>query len=339
MNNKPKIFFGIALTVMALLSIMVLSPFLITLSLSIVVAVLVNPAYKKITKFFWKNKSVGSLVTIILLYVLIFLPITFISIQLFSEVQNVYTSLGTPSTPTVSGLNQMINEGLKPVMPNANFHVETYIGNFSSWLISYSGSFFTGTFDVFLKILIVTISLFFLLRDGDKFQKTIKELIPVSSEIYDYLVNSIKSAVNSVIFGSIVIAMIQGALSGIGLAIFGVPNAVLWGLIATLASFIPTIGAGIIFAPIIIYTFFTSTSFQVIGLLLWSTLIVGMVDNLLRPVIMQKSINLHPLLVLFSVLGGIGFIGPAGVILGPLTLSLLFALMRAYKLEKFPVSK
>ena len=335
-NNKSKIFFGTALIIMFVLSVMFMSPFLVTLSLSVVIAVSLNPVYKKLTVVFFKNKTIGAIITILLSYILIFLPLTLVAIQAVKEVQDVYVSVGVINTQTVSSLNQGVNNSLKDILPNIDIHLEKYIGDVSSWLMSYSGTLFSSTFDLLFKILIITISIFFLLRDGEVIQSSVKELVPISSKIYDYLVSSFKSSINSIIFGSIFIVIIQGLLSGIGFAMFGIPNAMFWGLIATITSFIPTIGAGIIFAPIIIYTLFFGTSFQAIGLLLWSTLIVGTVDNLLRPVIMHKSMNLHPLLVLFSALGGIGFIGPAGVILGPLTLSLLFALMRAYKMENVP---
>jgi predicted PurR-regulated permease PerM len=347
MNNKSQIFFGVALAIMFVLSVMVLSPFLITLSLSIIVSMLLYPLHKRLSKFLWKSNSLGAIATIILFYMVILVPISLISFQIFLEAQGVYSSYASSNVlevSSVSSLNDVINSNLKKIVPesiipNVDIRLEKYIGGSTSWIASNLGAFFSGTFDVFLKILIMTIAMFFLLKDGEKFQRDIKDLIPVSSDAYDYLAKTIKSSINFVVFGSLIIAAVQGIISGIGFLIFDIPNATLWGTVAALASFIPGFGTGAVFIPIIIYAFLYGTTFQAIGLLLWAVIFVNAVDNLLRPVVMQKSINIHPLFVLFSVLGGISFIGPAGFILGPLILSLLFAMVKVYKMKEISISK
>ena len=339
MNNKLQLFFGVALSLLFILSVLVLSSFIITLLLSIVTSIILYPIYKRITKICWGNKSVGSTITVFLFCVLIFIPVSMVSFQLFKEAQDLYVSLDTQNTSNVTNVNNLINDSLKPIIPNSDVRIEKYVGNFSSWLVSKLGGLFAGTFDIFLKFLLAVIALFFLLRDGDKFKNNIKDLIPISSVALDHLVESIEVAVKSVVFGSIVIAILQGVVSGIGLSIFGIPNATLLGTIAIIASFIPGIGTGIVFIPVIIYSFFYGTIFNTICLLLWALIVVNIIDGLLRPMIMHKSIGVHPLFILFSVLGGISFIGPSGFILGPLILSLLLALMRAYKMKDVVVSE
>lgn len=269
---------------------------------------------------------------------MIFVPIFFISLQLFNESKDLYGSLETPDASDVVAINQSINNTLSQFIPNADVRVDKYVGQFSAWIISNLGNFFTSTFDLFLKILLVTISLFFLLKDSDKFKKNLRDLIPVSEDIYNNLINSIEISVKSVVFGSIIIAVVQGFVSGVGMAIFGIPNSTLLGVLSIIASFVPGVGTGIVFIPVLIYSFFYGTLFNTIGLLAWALVVVGVIDNLLRPVIMHKSVGVHPLFVLFSVLGGISFIGPSGFILGPLVLSLLLALVRAYKTKDVSVS-
>jgi predicted PurR-regulated permease PerM len=337
-NKKSQIFFGVAISIFFVLSTFILSPFLITLALALIGSIILNPICKKITKISFGNKSVGAVITILLFYIIIFIPVSLVSFQLFKEAQGVYTSLDTPNAPNVTVINRMINNNLSSIVPNSDVRIEKYIGGFSSWIVANLGNFFTGTFDIFLKILLATIALFFLLKDAEKFKKNIKDLSPISDEAYEYLTKSIETAVKSVVFGSIIIAVVQGVVSGIGMSIFGIPNATLWGTISIIAAFIPGIGTGIVFVPIIIYAFFYGTLFQAIGLLLWALIIVNVIDNLLRPLIMHKSVGIHPLFILFSVLGGISFIGPTGFIIGPLVLSVLFALIRIYKMKEIQIS-
>ena len=333
MNNKSKIFFGVSLTTLFVLSVLVLSPFLITLSLAIIATIILHPIYRRITKICFGNKAIGSIITIFLFYVIIFIPVSLISFQLFKEAQGLYSSIDSPNASDIVGINNFINNNLSQIIPNSDIRIEKYVGQFSSWVISNLGNFFAGTFDIFLKILLITISLFFLLKDSEKFKKNIKDLSPISDEAYEHLISSIETAVKSVVFGSIIIAIVQGVVSGVGIALFGIPNATLLGTIAIVASFIPGVGTGIVFIPVILYSFFYGTMFNTIGLLLWALIVVNIIDNLLRPIIMHKSVGVHPLFILFSVLGGISFIGPAGFIIGPLILSLLLALVTAYKMK------
>jgi predicted PurR-regulated permease PerM len=144
--------------------------------------------------------------------------------------------------------------------------------------------------------------------------------------------------INGVIRGYLLIALIQGILMGLGLVIFGVPNPALWGLVAGIAALVPTIGTGLVAIPIIIYLYTTGDTASAVGFLAWATVIVGLIDNLLNPIIVGRKINIHPLVILFSVLGGIALLGPAGILVGPLIVSLLYTLGNMYlrKFEKVP---
>ncbi|MEI6042231.1 MAG: AI-2E family transporter [bacterium] len=338
-NKKPQIFFGVALAIVFVLSALVLLPFLTTLVLAVILSVLLNPIFKRVTKLFFKNKTIGALMTIILSCILIFIPIGLLSYQLFLEAQSAYSSFGASGASNIVTLNQSINENLRSMIPSIDVHLEKYIGDLYTWLISNLGNLFSGTFDIFLKTLIILVSMFFLLKDGEFIQKNIKDMIPISSDVYDYLVKSMKVTINSVVFGSIAIAIIQGVSSGIGFAIFGIPNSTMWGTVAAAASFIPGFGTGILFVPMMLYAFLYGSLFQVFGLLLWAMIFVNAIETFLRPMIIHKSVNIHPLFIIFSILGGISFFGPVGSILGPLILGLLFAMIRVYKMKDISIAK
>ena len=120
---------------------------------------------------------------------------------------------------------------------------------------------------------------------------------------------------------------------GVGLAIFGVPNSALWGLVTMITALVPSIGTAIISVPAIIFLLITGNTFEAIGLLVWAVAVVGMIDNLLSPFIVGNKINLPPFLILFSVLGGISLLGPIGILVGPLTISMLYTLISIYRHE------
>jgi predicted PurR-regulated permease PerM len=131
------------------------------------------------------------------------------------------------------------------------------------------------------------------------------------------------------------VALIQGVVMGIGLWIFNVPNPALWGVVAAVASLLPMIGTALVSVPAIIFLFATGSTASSLGLLVWSVVAVGMIDNFLSPIIVGKKIHLPSIIILFSVLGGISLLGPVGILIGPLTVSLLYTLISIYRNEFF----
>ena len=178
-------------------------------------------------------------------------------------------------------------------------------------------------------------SLYYLLKDGQKLKRAAIEYSPLANIDDEMILKKLELAIGSVIKGNFTIAFIQGILAFIGFTIFGVPNAILWGAAAAVAALIPSVGTALVLLPAVALLFLSGQLFPAVGLLLWGMLAVGLIDNFLGPKLIGRGMKLHPLLVLFSVLGGLVFFGPVGFLLGPIILSLLFALLHIY----FIVSK
>ena len=152
-------------------------------------------------------------------------------------------------------------------------------------------------------------------------------------DIHDETIfNKLALAINSVVRGNLAVAIIQGILTAVGFTIFGVPNAVLWGSVAAITALIPGIGTALVIFPAIIFLFISGEALSAFGLLLWGVMAVGLIDNFLGPKLASRGMRLHPFLILLSIFGGIGFFGPIGFLLGPIILSLLFALLEIYSL-------
>ena len=196
-----------------------------------------------------------------------------------------------------------------------------------SYLATHLGSVATSIAAFFLSLLIFFISFYYMLKDGPQFKKAIIALSPLSETDDEFVFTRLGSAINSIIKGSFTIGLIQGTLTGFGFFLFGIPNFVLWGMVATFASFIPGVGTSLVLVPGIAFLLFTGDTTVALGLALWSILAVGLVDNFLGPRLMSRGTEVHPLLVLVGVLGGLALFGPLGIFLGPLTLSFLFVLL------------
>ena len=175
--------------------------------------------------------------------------------------------------------------------------------------------------------------IFYFLKDGARWKKSIIVLSPLSDKDDEKIINRLSLAVNAVIKGYFLIALAQGVLMGFGLWLFNVPSPALWGIVAAVASLLPTFGTALVSIPAIIFLFMVENTASAIGLLIWAVVVVGLVDNFLSPFVVGGKTNIPPIIILFAVLGGISFLGPVGILVGPLTVSLLYTLISIYRNE------
>lgn len=330
-DKQQAIFGAVVFVAVAILALLVFWPFLNVLALSIIMAVLLSPLYHRIHKVV-RFETLAAGLTILLLIVVIVVPVGFLLNNIANEAQNLYSNVSGSPTLSSDQITEWIEGKVQVFVPNFTVDARGYLAAFSSWVVSKLSGIFSGTVDFIFKLALSFVALFYFLRDGDKLRKHLISLSPWRKERDEAVLGSIKSAIRSVVAGSLAVALVQGFLVGVSFTISGVPNPTLWGTVATVAALVPGVGTALVMIPAIIYLFvIDSTSWPWIFQLLWAVGVVGLVDNFLGPLIMQKGINIHPLLILFSVLGGIQFFGPEGFLLGPLVLSLLFVLVRTLK--------
>ncbi len=313
------------------LALLVFLPFLNVIALSIVMAVLLTPVYKRIlTKVKWP--SVASALTILLLLGVIIVPLFFITNNIISEAQGLYANVENTTELTSDQITGWIEGKVQVYIPDFQLDARGYVSAFSQWTVSKLSGVFSETVNFVFKLALSFVALFYLLRDGSKLYKQLIDLTPWSTERDHKIFGGIRTAIKSVVAGSLSVALIQGILVGIGFTISGVPNATLWGTLAAICALIPGVGTAIVWVPATIFLFvIDSSGWQWIFQLVYSLVIVSSVDNFIGPMIMERGINIHPMLILFSVLGGIQFFGPEGFLLGPLVLSILFVLIRNLK--------
>ncbi len=334
--NTLRPYFLIALIVVSsVLSFFIFRPFIVVLVLAIVFAVVLQPLYRGVLRRMSASPGLAALITMIISVVCILVPLTFITIQITGEAQHLYTSIADGGGETylntvlksASDLTARYVPGLAPSGTDLSASVDQYVKDGLAWLVQNLGGAFGGIARLLLSLFIFLIALYYFLRDGEKLKRTIIDVSPLRDTDDNAVLTRLEQSINSVIRGSLTIALIQGVLTGIGFALFGVPNSILWGVVAALSALIPGIGTSLVLAPGIAYLFIIGATTPAIGLLVWSIVAVGLIDNLLGPRLVGKGMQIHPLVVLLSVFGGLAFFGPAGIFLGPLCTSLLFALI------------
>lgn len=172
--------------------------------------------------------------------------------------------------------------------------------------------------------------MFFLYRDGKKLRAFALKWSPLNDDYDESIIAKIETAVSSVVTGALTTAIVQGVMVGIGFSIFGIPNPVLWGVIATIAALIPLLGTGLITMPAGAWLLLTGHIGAGLGLIVWGLVCVGLIDNVLNPYMMKRGMDVHPFLILLSVFGGLVYFGPVGFLAGPIVLAFFFALMEIY---------
>jgi predicted PurR-regulated permease PerM len=332
-SKTEKYFLFGLLIVVLVLTLAILYPFLAVFILAAAFAVVLNPIYIWIKKHItMDNAGIASLLTTILFLLVLCIPLFFTGSVIFNQAQNAYKSvLGNGNTDL---LIQKIDISINRIMPHG-FTFDTYgkIANFTSFLAGNIGNLFTYTFNTILMIVLMIFTMFYILKDGSSWKDSLVKIIPLSEKNTKEILSDLKNAINRVIKGSFFIAIIQGILAWIGFWFFGVPNPALWGVVAGMTSLIPNLGTSMVTIPSILFLYFTGWPLHALGLLLWALLIVGTVDNILSPYIISKNTEIPPILTLFSILGGIVLMGPIGIIMGPLVLSLLYSLVSIYRKE------
>lgn len=329
--TRKHFFLGLLVIAIAL-GVILFAPFLTIIVISAAVSVLFTPIYTWCKRRLTGGISwLASLITIIIFIAIVCIPVFLLGITAINQAQDIYEWVNAHGGVEVQLAK--VDKFLWRFFPQEFVHFEEYATSITDKFASHIGILLSGTVSLGISFFLVVLTTFYFLKDGAHWRSTIVELSPLNDDNDNKIINKLRSAVNAIFKGYLLIGFIQGSLMTIGLWIFGVPNPALWGIVTSIASLVPTLGTALVAIPAIIFLFATGHTFEAIGLGAWSAIIVGTVDNIVNPLIVGRKIDIHPLLVLFSVLGGIIFIGPSGILIGPLIISFIYALMSIYRTE------
>ncbi len=322
-------FFGLLLATFVFTAF-IFSRFWIVIILGVSFAIILKPLKEWFSKKHM-NPGIASFFTVMIFMIVLLGPILGIGVIVFNQSQDLYSSFSNGDSAVYL---ETINTSINKLLPEGvDFNAQEKVADIVFFISENTAKIFTSTLAAFFDFTLMLLAMYYFLKDGARWKKYLIDLSPLNDKDDEKIINKLKVAVNGVVKGYLLIAVVQGILSSIGLWIVGVPHSALWGVVAGIASLIPMVGTGFISGPAIIFLLLGGHSAEALGLLVWSVAIVGIVDNLLSPYVVSGKINIPPLLILISVLGGISLLGPIGILMGPLTLALLYALISIYKIE------
>jgi len=310
-----------------------LVPFAPAVFWGVVIAILFHPLQRRLVARMPGHRNVAAFLTLTTVVVVVLLPVSLVmrsliteTIQLYQAVQSGGFSAGEWIELSYNAIPESVRPWLERLGANDLETIKEYVSRAAAQAVRVIGnqalSLGQNTFVFVLELGIMLYLLFFLLRDGTKIADMVRRALPLAQHQRDRFVDKLAMVVRATVKGNGVVAMIQGILGGLIFWVMGIPSATLWGTVMAVLSLLPAVGAGLIWGPVAIYFALTGELVQAIVLGLYGVLVIGLVDNFLRPVLVGKDTRMPDYLVLISTLSGLTLFGLSGFIAGPLIAAL-----------------
>ena len=345
-NRLPGYFLIACILGVLYLLYIVMEPFLTTFIIAAVLVVLFSGVHKKILSKMKRYGRLASLISCLLIIFVIVVPLVFFIIMLADEAVSTYQLISLKiSSGALDPLFRWEQGGwlfdiqrkflpflnidqlqIKQVILSSAESVSSFLVGQSTALLKNLGALAIGTF-------VMLFSMYYLFKDGDHLVNRLTILSPLPSKYETEIVSRIRETVKAIAVGVFFSAILQGTVAGIGFAIAGISNPVFWGTATAFFSFIPMVGTAAIWVPAAIILFVLGSPVSAIFLFAWGLLVIGTIDNFVRPYLIGGRVNTYPLMTFFVVLGGVWVFGLKGLIFGPLILVLLLTLLHVYELE------
>jgi predicted PurR-regulated permease PerM len=329
-------FFLLLLALVTCAFIYILLPYSGAVFWGVVLAILFAPLDRRLLLRTNRKPTVAALLTLLLIIVMVILPLSLISASLVQQALVVYGKVssgqidfGAYFLRIVHSLPQWLVSLLErfDVTDLASLQQKLSQGaaQASQTVARQALAIGSKTFDFLVGMFVMLYLLFFLLRDGQSLATRIKHAFPLSSKYKQRLFNNFTTVIRATVKGNVLVAAAQGALGGLIFWFLGVEGPLLWAVVMAFLSLLPAVGAAIVWAPVAIYFLVTGAVWQGVVLIAFGVIVIGLVDNVLRPVLVGKDTKMPDYLVLLSTLGGMALFGLNGFVIGPVVAALFIA--------------
>ncbi|NGN99522.1 AI-2E family transporter [Grimontia sp. S25] len=334
-----------ALLLAAYACYMLIAPYMGSIVLAFIVSLLFFPLHEKIENKLPSHPNVAAALSCTLLTVMIIIPLIFVAAAILSQGVTFFT--GAYEWLTQGGAKEilaapLVKSGLALVdkwLPTDSINPQELVAKaastlsaMSSQMLGMSSKILGDVTGVFVNFLLMLFVLFFLLRDHDKIINMLRHVSPLSRSQEDTLLDEAEKVAKSAVLGSFLTALAQGIVGGFAMWLAGFAG-LFWGTMMAFASFIPVVGTALIWLPAAAYLLLIGQWEWAAFLAGWGVIVVGSVDNILRPLLMQGNSGMNTLLIFFSLIGGLHVYGLMGLIYGPIIFSLTLVLFRMYETE------
>ncbi|MCG8467059.1 MAG: AI-2E family transporter [Gemmatimonadetes bacterium] len=325
----------------SLLFLEMIRSFFVTLFLGAIFSGMLHPVYRRVLGWCRGRTGVASFLTLVLFFFLLLGPAaTFLGIVADQAVQ-VTESAG----PWIRSVQEQLDqpgafdrlidslpfaETLRPYQEQVTRRVGELAGSVGGWVVQGLTDVTTGAVRVIFLLFVMLYAMFFFLMDGSGVLRKILYYLPLSNEDEHRMLEKFVSVTRAMVKGTFLIGVVQGALAGIAFAIAGIPSAAFWGTVMAVLSIVPGVGSALVWVPAAVYLAVIDRMGAAIGLVAWCGVVVGLVDNLMRPWLVGRDTKMPDLMILLGTLGGLFAFGAAGVLIGPIIAALFITVWELY---------
>ncbi|HKQ92059.1 MAG TPA: AI-2E family transporter [Blastocatellia bacterium] len=316
---------------------LMLLPFVNVLAWASVLAVLFYPVHQRLVAL-TNRPSLSALLSTMIVIAVIVVPLTLLTLVVAKEVgevaknaQEFFRSLLDPSSPVIGRVMGWLGLRIDASHLDLQAYLLERLENISGAIAGRTLGLLGGVVGAIFQVFFTVFTMYYLFRDGNRIFNGMLEVVPLNAAETRQIFDRTREVIHASVYGVIVIAMIQGTLGGLAFAALGLPSAVVWGVAMFFLSMVPMVGSSVIWVPTAIYLAMSGHWGKALALALWGALVIGTVDNFLRPKLVGERAGLHELLIFFSVLGGIQIWGPLGLVLGPVMIAVTLALFDIFK--------
>lgn len=345
MNSKHvTLWFLFALLLLfAALALIITLPFLRAIAAAVILSVIFYPLYEKVLRWTGHRPIWASLITTLIIIVLFMIPISLLLLKATNEAISVAQRLGRISAEQGGFgyfLTTLLERPLQFIgrfVDVSQFHpgeaVRSNIQRLSLSVLSSGAAILGSIARVLTNFFFMLILVFFMFAEGEKWAHGLAEMMPLSPEQSSRLFRNITDSIIGNVYGMVTVGFIQGLFTGIAVAIVGLPSPLLLGIVAFFASILPVIGAAMVWLPAGLYLIFTGAIWKGLFVLAWGAVVISAIDNVVRPWVVSGKVELHALVLMFVILGGVQVFGFLGLFLGPVVASVLAAVFKMLREE------
>ena len=325
----------------------ILLPFYGTLLWSVIIAMLFAPVQRWLLQRLPGRPNVAALITLALVVVIVIVPMVAVLAALADQSAALYAGLKSGEIDPERFLRHLFAVLPRDVLrllaslglQNVDALQRSLAEAVARWGHLAAGEAMTlgqNAFDLVASLCITTYLAFFLIRDGAAQVPTLRRLVPLAPPHQRALLARFATVIRATVKGNLLVAVIQGALGGLAFWWLDVGGALLWAVLMAFLSLLPAIGAALVWAPVALYLLLAGNTSQALALLAWGVLVIGLVDNLLRPLLVGRDVRMPDSLVLISTLGGMATFGIHGFVLGPVIAAMCLAVWHLHGADAPP---
>lgn len=312
----------------------ILLPFYGAILWAVVIAMLFIPLYRRLLPRVGRRHNLAAALVMLLVLLVGVLPVAVVTAALGREASLVYQRIGTGEwnpgrylRGLFDALPPSVNTWLQragvPDFDDLQRQVTAALAQGSQFIASQALGIGADTFGLVASLGVALYLAFFLIRDGDVLAGHARTALPVPPQFKQELIAKFMAVVRATVKGSLLIAGIQGLLGGVAFWALGVNGALLWAVVMAFLSLVPMVGASLVWLPVAVYLFISGQPWQGLALVAYGVLVIGLADNLLRPMLVGKDAGLPDYVVMITTLGGMAVFGVNGFIIGP-TIAAMF---------------